>query len=86
MSHRDLPDNPAERALFNRLVVLGNPPSEVFKLIDDFAHELAEKIRAWAAVEVGGEIEEIYGYAADLIDPEVDDEAGPVRPDEEPTT
>lgn len=37
----------------------------------EHAHELAEKIRAWAAVEVGGEIEEIYGYAADLVDPEV---------------
>ncbi|MDX3515907.1 hypothetical protein PV755_44620 [Streptomyces caniscabiei] len=49
------------------------------------AHESADKIRQWAAVEVGGEIEEIYGYAADLIDPEVDDDgdAGPVRPDEE---
>jgi hypothetical protein len=50
------------------------------------AHELAEKIRGWAAVEVSGEIEEIYGYAADLIDPQSEDyiDAGPVRPDEEP--
>lgn len=51
----------------------------------EHARELAAKIRQWAAVEVGGEIEEIYGYAADLIDPEADDDAGPVRPDEEPT-
>ena len=37
------------------------------------AHERAEQIRQWAAVEVGGEIEEIYGYAADLIDPQAED-------------
>lgn len=57
------------------------------ELIDSFAHELAEQIRQWAAIQVGGEIEEIYGYAADLIDPQAEDYigAGPVRPDEEPT-
>lgn len=49
------------------------------------AHELAGQIRAWAAREVGGEIEEIYGYAADLIDPKADDYVSPVRLDEEPT-
>jgi hypothetical protein len=56
-------------------------------LLDAFAHELAEQIRGWAAVQVGGEIEEIYGYAADLIDPQSADYigAGPVRPDEETT-
>lgn len=55
------------------------------ELIDAFAHEMAGQIRGWAAVQVSGEIEEIYGYAADLIDPEAEDYLGPVRPDEEPT-
>lgn len=62
--------------------------AHVVGLLDAFAHELAEQIRGWAAVQVGGDIEEIYGYAADLIDPESEDYvgAGSVRPDEEPTT
>lgn len=68
--------------------LVGLDEEEAAELIDGFAHELAEKIRGWAAVEVGGEIEEIYGYAADLIDPQAEDYigAGPARPDEEPTT
>ncbi len=65
--------------------LVGLDEEEAAELLDAFAHELAEQIRGWAAVQVGGEIEEIYGYAADLIDPEADDYAGPVRPDEEPT-
>ena len=66
--------------------LVGLDEDEASALIDAFAHELAEQIRGWAAVQVGGETEEIYGYAADLIDPEADDYVRPVRPGEEPTT
>lgn len=55
------------------------------KLIDAFAHALAEQQRAYAR-EVGVPLENgdyvAAGDVIDLIDPSV----GPVRPDEEPTT
>jgi hypothetical protein len=77
MSDRDLPDNPAERELFNRLAILGNQPAEVFKLIDDFAHALAERIRSVHASGEGDawnwwDAAEIPGNCADLIDPYAD--------------
>jgi hypothetical protein len=77
----------ARDELEHYLTFSGHGPTKRKELIDAFAHELAEQIRGWAAVQVGGEVEEIYGYAADLIDPESEDYlgAGPVRPDEEPT-
>jgi hypothetical protein len=57
------------------------------KLIDAFAHELAEEQRAYAReVGVGVPLEDggivSAGDVIDLIDPRV----GPVRPGEEPTT
>jgi hypothetical protein len=59
------------------------------ELIDAFAHELAERLRnvhgsgegdAWNWWDAA----DIPAACADLIDPHVG--AGPVRPDEEPTT
>jgi hypothetical protein len=61
--------------------LVGLDEDEAAGLLDAYAHELAEQIRQRAAVQVGGEIEEIYGYAADLIGPEAEDYLGPVRPD-----
>lgn len=42
---------------------------EAERLVDEYVHELADGIRAYAAVALGGESEEIYGYVADMIDP-----------------
>ena len=63
----------------------GHSSSEARELINAFAHELAERQRAYAR-EVGIPLEDgdivSAGDVIDLIDPS----AGPVRPDEEPTT
>jgi hypothetical protein len=63
--------------------------AHVEKLLDEYAHELAERIRnvhgsgegdAWNWWDAA----DIPGACADLIDPQKS--AGPVRPDEETTT
>jgi hypothetical protein len=77
--------------LYNRLLLLGASADEASELMNGYAHELAERQR-YEHNEVGGGCS--LGVCdgdrlADLIDPEVDydgDGAGPVRPDEEPTT
>lgn len=72
--------------LFHRLVVdAGLSPHWADRQIGNFAHELAEEIRAaWAAHDPKkpGNVTMLSALnAADLIDPSV----SPVRPDEEPT-
>ncbi|UJV42065.1 hypothetical protein [Streptomyces sp. AMCC400023] len=86
MSEQLDPKSPSMR-LWHALVGRGIDADEATMLMNGYAHELAERIRQWAAVEVSGEIEEIYGYAADMIDPESEDYigSGPARPGEEPT-
>jgi hypothetical protein len=59
--------------LWHWLLAHGASEDEATELMNGYAHELAERVRGWAATQVGGEIEEIYGYAADLIDPQSDD-------------
>lgn len=57
------------------------------ELINAFAHEMAEQIRAErgsGTYEPGVYFHGGMDYAADIIDPHAS--AGPVRPDEEPTT
>jgi hypothetical protein len=82
----------ARADLFHRLVVdAGLSPHWADRQIDDFAHELAEQIRAEAGRPrkldesvMGRNLRRTrFRQAADLIDPHVG--AGPVRPDEEPT-
>jgi hypothetical protein len=90
MSEAAEAENPARYALFKALFLPseGRSRASVDGLIDGFAHELAEKIRAdiipeldeYGTREQQAEIDGRRG-AADLIDPS----AGPVRPDEEPT-
>lgn len=64
-------------------------PRDIHDLIDDYAHELAEEQRAYAEEEWTGSDarmilrRRVARHLADLIDPL---SAGPVRPDEEPTT
>ena len=57
--------------------------------LDAFAHELAEQIRAEkgsGTYEPGVYFRSGMDYGADIIDPQAGASAGPVRPDEEPTT
>jgi hypothetical protein len=65
--------------------LVGLREDEAAELLDAYAHELAEQQRAYAR-EVGVPLEDgdivSAGDVIDLIDPS----AGPVRPDEEPTT
>jgi hypothetical protein len=53
------------------------------------AHEMAEHIRNTPSPDdpddYGGFVDMGADWAADLIDPEANTSAGPVRPDEEPT-
>lgn len=61
--------------------------AEAGRLVDEYAHELAEQQRAYAEEEWTGSDarmilrRRVARHLADLIDPG----AGPVRPDEEPT-
>ena len=51
--------------------------AEAARLVDEYVHELADGLRAYAAVALSGDPEEIYGYAADMIDPEKRKEPAP---------
>lgn len=64
----------ARDKLFDQLMFSGLPSGERWQLIDDFAHALAEQIRAYAdRTEILGPVErhesEGAREAADLIDP-----------------
>jgi hypothetical protein len=84
MSEAAETENPARYALFKALFLRseGRPQAEVHRLIDAYAHELAEQQRAWIAdrTDMPWWADEI----ADVIDPEKS--VGLVRPGEEPTT
>ena len=59
------------------------------RILNAHAHELAEQIRAQkgsGTYEPGVYFRGGMDYGADLIDPQASASAGPVRPDEEPTT
>lgn len=66
--------------------LVGLDEEETAELIDAFAHELAEQIRAErgsGTYEPGVYFRSGMDYGADLIDPKAT--AGPGRPNEEPT-
>lgn len=81
----DLP--PTRKRITAALLLQGFKRPEVEEMLNAFAHELAERIRAEkgsGTYEPGVYFRSGMDYAADLIDSAVS--AGPVRPDEEPTT
>jgi hypothetical protein len=78
---------PERRRITARLLQAGVNRWSIEEMLNAFAHELAEQQRDYAR-EVGLPLEDgdtvAAGDVIDLIDPHVG--AGPVRPDEEPTT
>jgi hypothetical protein len=76
---------PERKRITARLLLQGFNRWEIEEMLNAFAHELAERQRAYAS-EVGVPLEDgdivSAGDVIDLIDPSV----GPVRPGEEPTT